>query len=59
MTVKELKASLRGIPDNTPVIGLHDGNGYVDISSVRLNEEENEDGKYSEVIINVMNQLDW
>ena len=58
MTVKELKQALRGIPDETPVIGLHDGSGYVGISSVRLNEEENEDGKYNEVVIHVMNHLD-
>jgi hypothetical protein len=54
MTVKELKKALRGIPDETPVIGLCDGNDeYVGISSARLNEEE--DGKYSQVVINVMN----
>jgi hypothetical protein len=59
MTVKDLKAALRGIPDETPVIGLYDGNGeYVGISSARFNEEEDEDGKYSQVVINVMNHLD-
>jgi hypothetical protein len=59
MTVKELKKALRGIPDETPVIGLYDGNGeYVGISSARFSEEEDEDGKYTKVVINVMNHLD-
>jgi hypothetical protein len=59
MTVKELKDVLCGIPDETPVIGLYDGNGeYVGISSARFHEEEDEDGKYTQVVINVMNHLD-
>jgi hypothetical protein len=59
MTVKELKAALRGIPDETPVIGLYDGNGeYVGISSARPHEEEDENGKYTIVVIHVMNHLD-
>lgn len=59
MTVKELKKALSGIPDETPVIGLYDGNGeYVGISSARLHEEEDEDGKYTNLVINVRNHLD-
>jgi hypothetical protein len=57
MTVKTLKKILRGIPDETPVFVISDYN-LCSRWDIKLHEEENEDGKYIEVIINVFNNAD-
>ena len=57
MTVKELKQVLRGIPDETPVLAMSDYN-LCSRWDVQLHEEEDDDGKYSEVIISIKNHLD-
>jgi len=57
MTVRELKKILHNIPDETPVLAMSDDN-LCSRWGVQLHEEECEDGKYSEVIINVKNHLD-
>lgn len=61
MTVKELKKALRGIPDETLVIGLTGGgdSSYVGVSSARLDEyldENNEEVK--QVVIYLTNYID-
>lgn len=57
MSVKTLKKILRGIPDDTPVFVISDYN-LCSRWDVKVNEEEDEDGKYREVIINVLNHAD-
>lgn len=61
MTVKELKKALRGIPDDTEVLGLTGGSysGYVGVSSARLDEEVDEDGiEYKQLVIYLTDYLD-
>jgi hypothetical protein len=61
MTVKELKQALRGIPDETPVIGLTGGgdSSYVGVSSARLDEYLNEDDKeVKQLVIYLTNYID-
>lgn len=57
MSVKTLKKILRGIPDDTPVFVISDYN-LCSRWDVKINEEEDENGKYREVIINVLNNAD-
>jgi hypothetical protein len=57
MSVKTLKKLLRGIPDDTPVFVISDYN-LCSRWDVKINKEEDEDGKYTEVIINVLNHAD-
>jgi hypothetical protein len=57
MSVKTLKKILRGIPDETPVFVISDYN-LCSRWDVKINEEEDENGKYKEVIINVLNHED-
>ena len=57
MSVKTLKKILRGIPDDTPVFVISDYN-LCSRWDVKINEEEDENGKYKEVIINVLNHAD-
>jgi hypothetical protein len=57
MSVKTLKKILRGIPDDTPVFVISDYN-LCSRWDVKINEEEDENGKYKEVIINVLNHED-
>ena len=61
MTVKELKKVLRGIPDDTPVIGLTGGNSsdYVAVSSAHLDEDVNADGiETKQLVIYLGNYID-
>ena len=57
MSVKTLKKILRGIPDDTPVFVISDYN-LCSRWDVKINKEEEGDGKYTEVIINVLNHAD-
>jgi hypothetical protein len=59
MSVKTLKKILRGIriPDETPVFVISDYN-LCSRWDIKINEEEDENGKYQEVIINVLNHAD-
>lgn len=57
MSVKTLKKILRGIPDDTPVFVISDYN-LCSRWDLKINEEEDENGKYKEVIINVLNYAD-
>ena len=57
MSVKTLKKILRGIPDDTPVFVISDYN-LCSRWDVKINEGEDEKGKYREVIIHVLNNAD-
>ena len=61
MTVKELKKALRGVPDDTPVIGLTGGGdcSYIGVSSADFDEDFNDDGtKLKKVVIYLTNYID-
>ena len=59
MTAKELKKALKGVPDDTEVVGLVEHAGYASISSASLGADVDEDGgKHTQFTIYLGRYLD-